>query len=105
MATEIDGTLAYARRLYLHYAHISPGVATDFSRLVYRLERTQATLEAQQEALAKAHKDAERYRWLRVNVVSASWVVDGDRVENLTDTYDPSELDAAIDAAMKENGQ
>lgn len=47
-------------------------------------------------------RDAERWRYLRREVISASWLINGGSlVKTLEDSCDPSAFDRAIDAARK----
>ena len=59
-----------------------------------------AALQRQAEELAEARKDAQRYRWLRVNPVQCSNWADNQTYGRSKDK--PEIFDAAIDAALSE---
>ena len=70
------------------------------------IERYHATITDMAKRLDAAERDAERWRYLRKEVISASWLINGGSiVKTLDDSCDPSAFDKAIDAAMQESGE
>ena len=65
-----------------------------------------AELRSKAKRLEAAERDAARWRYLRKEVISASWLINGGSiVKTLDDSCDPSAFDKAIDAAMQESGE
>ena len=67
-------------------------IIADKQDMRIEIDRLRAELAAAQAALREAEKDAERYRWLRVNSTQPT--------EEWSTHSDPESLDSAVDAAI-----